>query len=171
LVTEVSRGLGERTKNVLIDTNILDYIHDDTKFERDLRTLVQKGEIAPLITHVQRDEVKAMGKDKAGRREALLRLIDELMGIVTTKGAAFDVPRFNMSSFDDSGNLDSLRTNNGEPNSTRDALIFYTATEGDIDLFVSNDEDRLKRLIDLDGAPPVARCDGFKIFVRTLGIE
>ena len=152
---------------VLIDTNILDCIHDDPQFESELRDLVlRRRELSLLITHVQRDEVMAIDDDKADRRKALLALIDELMGIVATKGAAFDVSRFDMSTFDDSSNIDSLRASKRNPNATRDGLIFNTATRGDIDLFVSNDVSRLKRLIDLENAPPLCRYAGFKAFVR-----
>jgi len=159
---------GPAMKKVMIDTHILDCIHDDPDLEAALRGLVHPGRLALLITHLQKDEVEAMPQDKTVRRQALLKLIEELVGIVASEGAVFGVSRFGGAKFGGEANIEALRGSRRETNPTRDALIFNTATRGDIDMFVTDDERRAKRLRGLTGAPRIADCADFKAFVLSL---
>ncbi len=130
---------------VMIDTHIFDRIHGDAQLKERLKRLIIEDRLRIVMTHAQVDEIQAIPDDRAEYRNQLLSLLDELtMERRPTKGALFDISRFDEATIDDSGDIDDLRESDLSVNPSMDALIFNSATLEGIDFLVSNDKDRTR---------------------------
>ncbi len=163
------QGTETLDKWILIDTHIFDCIDEDPSFTKALSDRIGEGRLKLQITHIQKDEIEAMRDEKVEERERLLNLIDVLsIETIATKGAVYGISKYGLSTYDEGTDLDYLRNQNKKENPTRDALIFNTAMLEEVDIFVSNDTRRAKKLKSLRPKITVMSFDEFTQFISSM---
>lgn len=152
-------------QKIMLDTNQYDrLLAAPGTYDRLLR-LLSEGKIELLTTHIQRDEVMGVGDtEKKARLEALLAHAR----LIPTRGATFDVSKFDLARFgndEDQNLIEHIRGTAWERNA-KDALIAATASK-DADTFVTDDERLARRL----KSYPSTQCEviDFEEFERRLG--
>jgi len=151
-------------QKIMLDTMEYDKLLNAPKTYERLLKLQSEGKIELLTTHIQRDEILAIGDvGKRGRLEVLL-VHARLLG---TRGAIFDVSRFGLARFGDAEDhalIEHIRGAGWERKS-KDALIVATAVK-DANVFVTDDKPLTRRL----KSYPSVKCDiiNFEEFERRL---
>jgi hypothetical protein len=125
---------------IVLDTMIFDLIVAEPALLGKLRSLVQRGQLRVISTHVQEDQLNAI-PDPAKREK--VRLVSR--EIVPTSGCIVDVSRLDMAAF---GTETLERLHQGGLKHSHDALIAATAQD-QADVLVTEDRrlaNRVKRL-------------------------
>jgi predicted nucleic acid-binding protein len=120
----------------MLDTNVLDALADSPDAIAAAIRRITAGEIALVITHVQRDQFAGANEWK---RTAVAEIPFEM---VTTFGVVTKVSCTNMARLAGRGSLDPFQT--GGKGKMTDALVGLTAAEGDM-VLVTNDDALFKK--------------------------
>lgn len=145
---------GLRTvQKMMLDTNQYDRLLAAPDTYEKLLSLVSIGKIELLTTHIQRDEITAV--EEPGKKARLAALLAHAR-MIPTRGAIFDISRFDLARFgddDDHKLIEHIRGAAWERKS-EDALIAATAAK-DADVFVTDDKSLARRL----KSYPAIRCE------------
>ena len=140
-------------QKIMLDTNQYDRVVAAPKTYDRLLRLLSEGKIELLTTHIQRDEIMAVEEPgKKAQLEALLALAR----LIATRGAIFDLSRFDLARFGDNEDhslIEHIR-GSGWKTKSKDALIAATAAK-DADVFVTDDKSLARRL----NSYPGRRCE------------
>lgn len=140
-------------QKIMLDTNQYDRLLAAPETYNRLLRLLSEGKIELLTTHIQRDEIMAVGDvEKKARLEALLGHAH----LIGTRGAVFGISKFGLARFGSDEDHDLIAHIRGTAweRKTEDALIAATASK-DADTFVTNDERLSRRL----KSYPSTRCE------------
>lgn len=131
-------------QKIILDTNQYDKLLNAPETYGRLLKLQSEGKLKLLTTHIQKDEILATSDiGKRGRLEVLLAHAR----LIGTRGAIFDVSRFDLARFgdeDDHALIEHIRGGAWERKS-EDALIAATAAK-DANVFVTDDKPLTRRL-------------------------
>jgi hypothetical protein len=113
----------------MLDTNVIDALLGEHDLVPLLQREVQSGRVELLVTHLQIDEVLAMGQEKRAKRDSLMQFLALLPARrVLTYGFVTDLSRVDnaMLASEEHGKLFDELTR-GNPRHNEDALIVLTA--------------------------------------------
>ena len=155
---------GRNMPKIMLDTMQYDRLLDATETYDRLLKLQSGRKIELLTTHIQRDELAAIGDV---RKRTLLEAILAHARLIPTRGVILDKSRVGFARLgndEDHSLIEHIRGEAWERNSN-DALIAATAAK-DADLFVTDDKTLTKRLRSYPGI----KCDivDFEEFQRRL---
>jgi hypothetical protein len=147
---------------VLLDTMVFDNIAADDELKRCVLTLIERGEMAILSTHVQQQQLAAI-KDDA-KRAAIATIPRE---VIATGGAMWDHSAWDAALWTNAeaaARIDEVFR--GNPNDIPDALIASTLSYAD--RLVTSDR-RLRNRLAKNSPDKVWTFDEFRKFVAAAG--
>ena len=147
----------------MFDTMIFAHIVADPSFADAVRDATSSGSITILTTHIQEDQIAAIGDDE--KREAIMRIPRT---VVPTTGIAIGVSKLGIARTADEDTSATIeRIGQRHLKNTMDALIAASARD-EADVIVTDDKTLRKRMLREGLHVPMLTFEEFRRHVSTL---